>query len=97
MAVLFTLQVHESEPVVGKHLDVSSSGSHCSIERMVTRILVGVDREADREILVTVAEFRHRQFFSVPPRFNLSELKVRLEDLHHIIGVCFLLSSSLYQ
>jgi hypothetical protein len=97
MAVLFSLKIHESEPVVCQHLDVPSSGSHCSIDFMVARILVGVDRESDREIFVTVAELWHCQFFGIPPRFNLSELEVRLKDLHHIIGVCFLLSSSLDQ
>jgi len=64
---------------------------------MVARVLVGKDRKLDGEVLITVAEFRHGQLFSVPPRITVSKLIRRLEYFHHVVGVCVLLTGSFNQ
>lgn len=89
--------VLQLEAAIRQHLNITGSGSHRPIQRMVTRIDVRVYREADRQILVTVAELGHGDLLRVPPGICIGELIGGLVHFDHVVLISALLPGPLNQ
>ena len=97
MTIYLSFLVFQFETAIRKHLNITGGSRHRPVEWMVTRVDIRVDREADRQVLVTVAELGHGDLLCVPPRICIRELIGGLVHLDHVIGICAFLTRTLDQ
>lgn len=87
LASLLTLAILQLYGRAGEHFNATRGQLNRAILFVGAIIAVVVDGDADGQLLVVVAEFRHEERVRLPPRVQIVIRRLGLKHLHHVLGL----------